>query len=730
MHHGLLLLLFLVAWLGSLRVSARHELWAGAVAWGRRRRDGSGWWAAYLCAFAASWLLLRDWRVLFAVDAVVHADASAHAGIMQALGSRGAPHGWIDAYDGGFPLGVNYPPLGWVLGAALVRAHFSAAQAVQLLGLVPYILAPPLVVMVARAAGARPLAALAGALVVAWISPYNAWLGTYENYLALGVVSQAIAVPLFLLTARAVVGDVGRWQAPLLAALLASAHPQITVAAALLSLPLLLFGAPSPRRRLVGAYLGAGLAGVAIYGPGLLALRIPFGWIPTSTITWIAGYRVDRLYYWVVDGTLFDSNRAPIITTLWILATLTLLALARHRVPRLVLLTSIWSLLLCTLGRALPLLGPLGEKVLSFAQPQRAFALVPFALAAVIVVASHELLERGARLRFVPALRGLGQHLVPSLIGAALIVVSWVGIGTQSERLGAAIASEREWMRGEGECGPTVEARDWVKSLDRGRLSLVEEKPYDECPSWMGVELASPVPNGLSFGAGAHVGVLTQAFARIRPTRDGSAARAEAMGVRYLMHRPEQRPGADGGWRIRDANAHFEISERLSGTDLIGVGCIERAWSGSYEALRLALVSDVDADAITVSDPHVLTQLEHTEGPLVRVDVQRGACDWRSAVVTERPREPGAYEATIHTLTEVDVVIRATAFPTWVVRVDGEPRPVRVVAPGFFSVRVAPGQHEVVAVFAPPRFYVAGLGLAGVLIALVSAMARRRAPSV
>jgi hypothetical protein len=297
--------------------------------------------------------------------------------------------------------------------------------------------------------------------------------------------------------------------------------------------------------------------------------------------------------------------------------------------------------------------------------------------------------------------------------------------------LGNLVATERQWLAGEGDCGRTLAARDWVRGLERGRASLVvEAKPLSECPQWLGVELASTVPLGLSFGAGGHVGVLAEAFSRIRPTDPGSAARAEALGVRYLMHASEQRPVEEGKWRVRNEARGFELSERLGGTDLIGVGCVEEVWRGSYDALRRGLIADVDGEGRTIADPTRLVAVEQTSGPLVREPVARGACDWMGAAVSERRREPGAYEATVDAPSEVDVVIRATAFPTWVVRVDGHVTPVRTIAPGFFSVRVPPGRHEVVAVFSPPRFYVAGLvGAGGLIAALALACVRRAGPA-
>src|SRR5262245_5961423 len=94
------------------------------------RRD---WSLAALAVLAAPYRLLGARPVLFGKDAVPLGDGWWHAMAARAL-ADGVPHGWIDATDGGFPVGLYYPIGGWLLVAFLVRLGCSAAAAVQIVG--------------------------------------------------------------------------------------------------------------------------------------------------------------------------------------------------------------------------------------------------------------------------------------------------------------------------------------------------------------------------------------------------------------------------------------------------------------------------------------------------------------------------------------------------------------------------------------------------------------------
>lgn len=722
----LLLLFILVGWLFGLRVRGRHGIRGTPAAWRGPRGRTRDWWIVTLLAFATHWPLLRHALLLLRGDAILLGDAPSHAAIIRALAERGAPHGWIDVYDGGFPLGVNYPPLGWLLGAALARLGLPVPTAIQLLGLTPYVLAPIGVVLIARSAGARPIAALAGAVALAAISPYNAWLGTFETYLSLGLLSQATAVPFVLGIAWGTISRRATWALPLLGAGLASAHPQITVMAAIFATPLLVLATQRLRRRLMLAAAGCAIAGLALYGPGLALHKLPFAWTTLGDAWWFSGYRLDRLGRWLLDGELFDQLRdVPLVTSVWWLSVAVLLPFTRSRAPRAALASVAWSLVLCTAGRALLAAGDVGLGILTFLQPQRAFAMVPLAMTGAVVVAAEELASRGDALRALPALRDRGHHLVPALLGAGIAVVSALAPEVLVTRLTILARTYADWHEGRGDCGPVVAARAWTATLDRGRLTSVEDGgTTSECSKNMGVELMSPVALGVSSGAGAHVGIITAALTFIRPAELGSDARAEALGVRWVLHGTTHRPPA--GFRSVHANAPFELSERIGGTDLVGLGCVKEVWRGSNRALRVALLEDLPTTAVALH-PLRLVALEETGGPLERTILLPDGCDPGSASVVEVPRAPGAYEATVDTRHEVDVVIRASAFSTWTVRVDDVVTPWRTIAPGFVAVRVPAGHHRIVGVVAWPPFYAVGLGLASVALAVLAWRARRLA---
>lgn len=725
MYLVVLLLFVLVGWLVALRLPRETRRPWPRAAWDGPVGDRRTWGVASLLAFLTQWPLLRHLGLFLRTDAVLSGDAASHAIVIQELARHGAPHGWIDAYDGGFPLGVNYPPLGWVVGAALVRIGAPTIPTVQLLGLVPYLAAPVVLVHVARAAGARPVAALTGACALAWISPYNAWLGTFETFLGLGLLSQAMSLPFLLGIAWVAVDGRRPGLLPLLGGGLAASHPQVTFMAALLTLPALALGGRTARRRLGLALAGAAIVGVAVYGPGLVLHRIPFAWTKLGDTWWIVGYRPDRLLRWTLDFELLDQDRGwPLVTSVWLLALVTLLGLCRNRVPRVVLATAVWALALSMLGRGLLGLGDVGAWVISFLQPQRAFSLVPLATAAAIVAASEEILARAPALGSLRRIGRWGPRAVHALFASWLLLGAVDAPVVHAKRLAILAKLEADWLAGGGRCGPLVGARTIVEALPGGgRLSSIEEDGYTyECAKSVGVELRSPRPRGHSSGAGAHVGTNTASFALLLPERPGSAARAEAMGVRWLIHGERHRP-LDGGWREIWSSPPFVLSEREGGTDRVGVGCVVAVWRGSSHALQRALLDGLERGSLL--DPHRLVAIEQTRGPHTTEAVTPEGCDPRGARVTEIRREPGALEAHVETETTVDVVVRESALATWTIRVDGAASPIRVMAPGFMAVRVGPGRHHVEATVAWPPGYGAGLGGAALVLAVMAWIASR-----
>ena len=109
MYLVLLLLFLLVGWLVALRAPKQLGVpWPEASF--STRAPARTWALTCFLAFLAQWPLLLHLPLFLREDAVLGGDAASHAAVIQELARRGAPHGWIDAYDGGFPLGVNYPP--------------------------------------------------------------------------------------------------------------------------------------------------------------------------------------------------------------------------------------------------------------------------------------------------------------------------------------------------------------------------------------------------------------------------------------------------------------------------------------------------------------------------------------------------------------------------------------------------------------------------------------------
>src|SRR5260221_892443 len=91
------------------------------------------WWLACLATLLAQYPLLLALPTLFGPRAVLLGDGYWHAMAARSM-AEGLPHGWIDATDGGFPLGPYYPIGGWLLASLFIRVGCAAATAVQLLG--------------------------------------------------------------------------------------------------------------------------------------------------------------------------------------------------------------------------------------------------------------------------------------------------------------------------------------------------------------------------------------------------------------------------------------------------------------------------------------------------------------------------------------------------------------------------------------------------------------------
>lgn len=708
---------------------------AAPASWGAPRGDDRAWRLVALATLAAHAPLLKVLPIFLADDAPLLMDAPSHAKMVDVVAKGLATHGWIDAYDGGFPFGPHYPAIGTLLGAALARLGLPPGQAVEVVGHAATIAIPFASIAVARRAGARPLAALFGALAVTWVSPFTFMPASFEVFGHAGMLSQVLGTLVAVLWAGALVAPSARAAPPLLAALLAATHPQIAVAALAVGFvgALAAWRGDAAVRWARSAFAALAVA-VAVFGPGVRTMRVPFGW--PKMADWLQfGFGGEMLRPWLLDGGLLDVGREPVITLAWVASLVALAVLARRRAPRVALAVSLATLAISVSGGAtLQAAGHFAELLLQVLQPVRALALVPIVAAAAIVVAAEEafaLADAALARREGSALaHGFATRALPV---ALCLVAALFALPVRWDRWVTQVEAFYGALTGDTACGgvplpgySTRAVAGWLSSLDRGRLVVdFEDEPHPpllSCPTIHGLDFASPVPLGPVGGVGAHVGVMASAFVNLRPWQNGSAARAESLGVRWVLRRRLARDSdARAGWKVRAKSAEVVLAERVGGTDGVGVGCVARVWKGSDAALRKALFEDLEGDLTTLADPHVLTALEtdDTLAEVERRDAPAEGCDATGASVRERRRESGAYEATVESTAPVDVVVRATAFPTWKLAIDGAEAPVRTIAPGFFAARVPAGRHEVVAVVGVLPHYLEGLAIA--LAAVVAA---------
>jgi hypothetical protein len=250
---------------------------------GSARGPWSHWALASAATLIAEYSVLRALPALFGRDAVLLGDGWWHAVAARSI-AEGLPHGWIDATDGGFPVGPYYPVGGWLLASLLIRLGCSAATAVQLLGVSLTLGIPLIFLFVARSLGARPLSAFAGAAALAWVSPYTYFVASSVSFVFGGLLSQTVHAPLFFLWIRSLVRPEKTRLLPALAATMTIAHPQVTIAALLVTGVAVLF---ARSRMLVHRYLisiaAVAALGVAMFGRGLSYKHLPLGWPPMET---------------------------------------------------------------------------------------------------------------------------------------------------------------------------------------------------------------------------------------------------------------------------------------------------------------------------------------------------------------------------------------------------------------------------------------------------------------
>jgi len=662
------------------------------------------------------------------LSALLPPDAFSHAVVAQAVARKGLPHGWVDVYGGGFPFGIHYQSLSLLADAALIKLGVPAMIATNGLGIAALLATPLAFAWATHRCGVHPLACLAGSLALTAVAPEHPMVGGWDSYLAQGLLSQVVTLPILIVCAGAVVSNASSRWLPWLAALAVAAHTQVTVVAFAAALPaVLVAGTREVRRRFLVASVAAAITALALYGTGALTFEVPFSYPTKGPPFRLYGFALDR----VADGDFLDRGRVPVLTAAAIASAMFLLPFVRSRVCRgAVVLVA--ATVLVTFGRdAFVRGGGIVHALIELAPPGRMMVVVPLAVALAVAIALHELDARlGLLFASAAAARPWSRHAVIAACTFALAAATVPGRLRWTHDVEVGFTS----LSGTHECGPetpagysTRTAAAWAAGLDHGRLVTDPASFPDDCPAEHGLDLASPVPLGFNVGGpGAQVGVLMLAYSSLDLASPGSAGRAEVLGVRDVLASRAHAPD-DGGWRVRASQDDTLLLEREGGGDFFGVGCVVEEWTGADRLLRDALVSDLESNAPWRGAPASLVALTGTSGPVQRTPVDRGACDASGASVVEAPREPGAYEGVVTSPSEVDVVVRATYFATWEVKVDGAVVPHRRVAPGFVSARIPAGTHGVEAVVALPRGSLLALLVAAVCLVLLGRAGQRPA---
>lgn len=659
---------------------------------------------AFLGILPAVWLT----RGLLSPTSVLAPDAVAHAVVAQALGSGRAAGGWIDAYNGGFPLGLHYQMPALLVAAGLVRLGVHATTAVQAVGLVGSFAAPMAFAASARWLGARWFAAVAGALLLAWMQPFYAFIGGLAPHLSQGLVSQAFALPVVIIAFGLVLSGRAPLLVPAVAALAVASHAQVALGALVVGCAAVIPLGRQVMTRFAFATAGAGVFGAALYGPGLLNFAVPFGW--ANVPAWrIIGHSPGWFWEFLSRGELLDSRGPPVMTACGAVASVVLIAAARRPASRAALAALVVTTLGCAYGASVAKWGEAGRLAVEVVSPVRLLVVLPVTIAVAATLAIH-IVDA-----FVHSV-WVRRAAAPS----AFLVIA-AAFPAHLRAVNARAALEREWHARAG-CGgqpvegwDIVEVRAKIAELDRGRFVLDWKAFPDACAALQGVELSSRIPLGDNMGGpGSQVGVLNTAFAELRVAQPGSAARAEVLGARFVLTLLDGEP--EPGFRHRYRRGRVALLEREGGTDLVGVGCVEAGIEGPDRAIRSEVVAQLTRPAAATPSPRDLTVLTVRPGTLEHVVLDGGGCDATAARVVEEHASGASVRATVEAGAPVDVVFRVTDFAGWSVTVNGVPAVKRLVAPGFFSVRVEAGRHQVEATVRPLRTYATGLVLGAIAI--------------
>ncbi|MBN8610132.1 MAG: hypothetical protein J0L92_06095 [Deltaproteobacteria bacterium] len=662
-----------------------------------------------------------------AVEPSIFGDELGHAEVAVELARSGLSRGWVAGPLAGFPFGLHEPGLVPLLVRALIALGLTPIGATHALGTLGALLTPLAAYVAAVRASVRPVYALLGAMLLAWTAPNTPFAGGFEAFFEAGLLGSTLALPLCMIAAAEIVRAEVRWIAPLLLVIGVLLSPPLVVFTLVLTaLGNAVGGHGAGLRETLRASLATLAISVAIYGQGFLDLGVPFG--PPPELAWRrVGFPIERLDAWLLGGDLLDHARTPVLSYVAIAAILALVLLIKRPSARA-------GLVLVGVALAWPVLarmlfgesgGPMATAAISWLVPVHAIAIAPVMIALSLSIVLEEAAPRLEQIveAWAPALDRIAGIAALAVVGGVLALALPERIAFATRTRGA-LDSRRELPCGavtpEGYVHGDVAAL--LGSLEGGRLWYASDSlALAQCVELDGLALDSAVPLAASPSAGSHVGSTWLAFSRLEPSREGASARAEALGVRHVLETSDVEPPPS--WTASEPRGGLRVLSHAPATTLVGVGCVIETWRGDDEALREHLREELStaAGADRVLSPTALVALDRSRGGLVVTVEPQDDCDASRARVNEVPRESGALEAEIESATPIDVVLRVTAFRSWGVLVDGtEIDDVRLVAPGFLSVRVGAGRHRVVARASGVPWFWTGLLLAIVLAVLVA----------
>ena len=732
MLQGLFILAALLVLWFDLRTAAKGQVSAFTTPW-RRPLD-----CLLLVLIALTNLDLYPLvRATLSLPGYLPGDASSHALVSMHLFDTSFLPQWSDRYVGGFPLGIHYPLLGWVLAALPMKMGANPTLTILCIGYVSALSVPLLFYFLARRNGAYYVSSFASALLLQWLSPLTSFVGNIEAFVTSGLLSQVVCTPILVLWAFELLGKGTTPRAILLGSLCVLTHPQLAASAALiLGFSVAVTGNRTTISRYFVSQTAAVLVAGLVYGPGIVSMSVPFGW-PDIPQWMHLGFGPDKLGDWLVDGALLDHDRPALLTSMW-LACFPLLAARFRKFPaaRAALVGSVVGFALCLTGPSLAQSGRIGELIVSVFQPLRTMACLPFIVVATILL-TLELYSDAPKQWLLLVLRRWGHRsesrwqTLSSPRKAILVFLCtipvWLPIVMtlrDSRRWTFALfTAEFAHYPAERPCGPNGPTHHEINRLQqrvstlRGGRLWIDNGPDSMiglCTKTTSLERYATVPIASTGAVGAHVGLLHAANLQLDPHAAGLSLRAEAIGVRYLLLNEPLDGECSKGFELKDRFGPVRLYERVTPTDYFGIGCVEAKLSGRaydlHQRLTSALITPEKRN--TYLDPRHFTAIEIVNRPST-TSVVHSSCELDAKTsLHEIPRPLGSYAAVVVTDSPLELVLRATAHPGWRFVANGMPVVPHLVSPGYYAISLAPGRYTVIASYKLPLLLALGYVLA------------------